>query len=131
MIKSVNTELLINDIVSEDHQISEEFFNILGWPAFQGLPGLACAINSENSGAARSKSRSPSSPSPPRSMVPDRSGSASVGHLPCSDNAPGLRHGPSCSSQPHEVHCICLSDKDVGHMIECEGCSAAVMCKFL
>ena len=33
-------------IVSEDHQISEEFFNILGWPEFQGLPGLACAINS-------------------------------------------------------------------------------------
>ena len=26
--------------------MSEEFFNILGWPAFQGLPGLACAINS-------------------------------------------------------------------------------------
>ena len=39
-------KLLINDIVSEDHQISEEFFNILGWPAFRGLPGLACAINS-------------------------------------------------------------------------------------
>ena len=77
------------------------------------------AVN-ENSGAARSKSRSPSSPSPPHSLVPDRSGSASFGHSPRSDNAPGSR--PSCSSQPHEVHCICLSDKEVGHMIECEGC---------
>ena len=43
---SQKKKLLINDIVSDDHQISEEFFNILGWPAFQGLPGLACAINS-------------------------------------------------------------------------------------
>ena len=43
---SQKKKLLINDIISEDHQISEEFFNILGWPAFQGLPGLACAINS-------------------------------------------------------------------------------------
>ena len=77
------------------------------------------AVN-ESSGAARSKSRSPSSPSSPHSLVPDRSGSASVGHSPRSNNAPGSR--PSCSSQPHEVHCICLSDKDAGHMIECEGC---------
>ena len=43
---SQKKKLLINDIVSEDHQISEEFFNILGWSAFRGLSGLACAINS-------------------------------------------------------------------------------------
>ena len=39
-------KLLINDIVSKDHQISKEFFQYSGMASIKGSPGLACAINS-------------------------------------------------------------------------------------